>query len=226
MQITKVRIPESKYSTKCPFEMKPEGITIHNTANDASAMSEVSYMIGNNKQVSFHEAADDYRVVQGIPHNRNSWNSGDGNGFGNRKTIAIEICYSKSGGERFDKAERNGAKRVAQILKEYNWGIDKVGKHQDRSGKYCPHKTLDLGWGRFLNLIRAELGEEIRIENTTIQQPVVNAKTNVKYQVFANNRWYNDIVNYNEQNDMGYAGIFRTSNKRFKREYCTEMKQM
>ena len=159
MELTIVKMPQNKYSIKCPYEMEPEGITVHNTANDASAMAEVSYMIGNNNQVSFHEAVDDYRVVQGVLHNRNTWNSGDGSkGFGNRKTISIEICYSKSGGERFDKAERNAVKRIAQILKEHNWGIEKVGKHQDRNKKYCPHKTLDLGWERFLNMIKEELG--------------------------------------------------------------------
>ena len=105
--------------------MKPEGISVHNTANDASAMSEVSYMIRNNNKVSFHEAIDDYRSVQGINHNRNAWHSGDGAGFGNMKTIGIEICYSKSGGERFEKAERNAAERIAYLMRQYGWGLDK-----------------------------------------------------------------------------------------------------
>lgn len=158
MQITKVNCPQYKYSTKCPYEMIPEGITVHNTANDASAMAEISYMLGNNNQVSFHYAVDDYRIVQGIDENRNTWNSGDGGkGFGNRKTIAIEICYSKSGGERFDKAEDLAAEFIASILKKYGWGIEKVGKHQDRNGKYCPHRTLDLGWERFINKVKSHL---------------------------------------------------------------------
>ena len=158
MQITKVNCPKYKYSTKCPYEMIPEGITVHNSANDASAMSEVSYMLGNNNQVSFHYAVDDYRIVQGIDENRNTWNSGDGgNGFGNRKTISIEICYSKSGGERFDKAEDLAAEFIASILKKYGWGIEKVGKHQDRNGKYCPHRTLDFGWEIFINKIKSHL---------------------------------------------------------------------
>ena len=54
MQITKVVCPESKYAIKCPYEMNPEGIAVHNTYNDASAMSEISYMLGNNNKVSFH----------------------------------------------------------------------------------------------------------------------------------------------------------------------------
>lgn len=76
MQITNVVCPESKYPIKCPYTMEPEYITVHNTANDASAMSEVSYMLGNNNKVSFHAAVDNERVVTGIPFNRNTWNAG------------------------------------------------------------------------------------------------------------------------------------------------------
>ena len=46
------------------------------------------------------------------------------------------------------------------ILKEHNWGIDRVKKHQDWSGKYCPHRTLDLGWQRFLNKVQRHLDEQ------------------------------------------------------------------
>ena len=163
MQITNVICPENKYSIKCPYEMIPDGIVIHNTANDASAMSEVSYMLGNNNKTSFHVAVDNERVVTAIPFNRNTWNAGDGkNGKGNRTKISIEICYSKSGGERFEEAEDLCASYVAYLLKQYNWGIDKVSKHQDYSGKYCPHRTLDMGWERFLNKIKSHL--EIQLQ--------------------------------------------------------------
>lgn len=166
MLVTKVVMPQEKYSIKCPYSMKPEGISIHNTANDASAMSEVSYMIRNNNQVSFHEAIDDYRVVVGIEHNRNAWHAGDGHGFGNMRTIGIEICYSKSGGEKFEKAERNAAERIAYLMKQYGWNLDNItderhtiGTHQNRSGKYCPHRTLDNGLERFYDMIREEYRE-------------------------------------------------------------------
>ena len=62
-------------------------------------------MISNNYQTSFHFAVDDKEVVQGLPLDRNGWHAGDGNGKGNREGIAIEICYSLSGGERFLQAE-------------------------------------------------------------------------------------------------------------------------
>ena len=154
MQITKMLVPQNKYDIKCPYEMNPEFIIVHNTANDASAMAEISYMIGNNNKVSFHCAVDNTRIVQGIPFNRNSWNAGDGkNGDGNRKGISIEICYSKSGGEKFKDAERLSAEYIAYLLKQYKWEIDKVKKHQDFSNKDCPHRTLEEGWQKFLNLI-------------------------------------------------------------------------
>lgn len=83
---------------------------------------------------------------------------GDGrNGTGNRKSIGIEICYSKSGGERFEQAEKLAAEYTAMLLKQYGWGIDRVRTHQSWSGKYCPHRTLDMGWERFLNMVRSYL---------------------------------------------------------------------
>ncbi len=160
MKIIQKLVPQSKYDIKCPYTMNPEFIVVHNTANDASARNEVKYMINNNSSTSFHYAIDDKEIVQGIPENRNAFHAGDGrNGKGNRKGLSIEICYSKSGGPRFIQAEKNAAKFIASKLKEKNWGIDKVKKHQDFSGKYCPHRTLDMGWQRFLDMVQNELNK-------------------------------------------------------------------
>ena len=137
MDIIKDLVDESKWGIKCPYEMKAEFIVVHNTANDASARDEISYMKRNNKEVSYHYAIDDKEIVQGIEENRNAWHAGDGNGRGNRKGIAIEICYSKSGGKRFDDAERLTAKFIAKKLKEKGWGIEQVKKHQDFANKFC-----------------------------------------------------------------------------------------
>ena len=114
----------------------------------------------NNSSTSFHIAVDDIEAVQGIPFDRNSWNAGDGtNGNGNRNGIAIEICYSKSGGDKWEKAKTNAVELIVQLLNQYGWGIEQVKKHQDFSGKYCPHRILDEGWEGFLNRIREKLGQ-------------------------------------------------------------------
>ena len=184
MKIIQNLAPQSKYSIKCPYSMVPEQVTVHNTDNDASAKNEIAYMIRNNKKVSFHYAADDKEIIQGIPENRNGWHAGDGhNGYGNRKTIGIEICYSMSGGERFIKAEQNAAKLVADILKRYNWGIDKVKRHKDWSGKNCPARTMQMGWQRFLDMVSAELkGKEESV-------PVKDLTTNVVYYEACHNSY-------------------------------------
>lgn len=147
-------VPKDKYAIKCPYTRTPTRVVIHNTANDAPAANEISYMRYNDLEISFHYAVDDVNIVQGIPENRNAGASGDGHGKGNMEGIHIEICYSKSGGEKFDKAEQNAAEFTASLLKKYGWGIDKVTKHRDYDGKYCPHRTLDRGWQRFLSMVK------------------------------------------------------------------------
>ena len=172
-------VDNSKYNIKCPYSMTPIGICVHNTANDASARNEVSYMCSNNNEVSFHIAIDDKEVVQGLPLNRNAWACGDGStGNGNRKYIQIEICYSKSGGTRFTNAEKLASKEIAKLLKQYGWTINNVKKHQDFSGKYCPHRTLDLGWQRFLNMIQAELNALNKPSTGKIYRVQVGAYSN------------------------------------------------
>lgn len=175
-------VASENYSIKCPHSMTAEFIVVHNTANDATAENEVAYMIRNKNQVSFHYAVDDQEVVQGVPITRNTWHAGDGNGEGNRKGISIEICYSKSGGTRFDQAEKNAAHFIATLLRERQWGIEKVKKHQDFRNKYCPHRTLDKGWNGFIQMIKSYLndisvtsssgfkvGEKVRVKESATQ---------------------------------------------------------
>ena len=203
MEVRQMLVDTSKYSIKCPYTMTPTRIVVHNTANDASANNEISYMRSNNNETSFHFAVDDKEVVQGIPLNRNAWHAGDSHGKGNMEGIAIEICYSKSGGDRFIKAEQNAAKFIAQLLKERDWGIDKVTKHQDYSGKYCPHRTLDMGWERFLNMIRAELGEAQVNTSTSSKEPNYTGK--ITYQSYDNKKGY-WLPEVNSHNPNDYAG--------------------
>jgi hypothetical protein len=158
INVRQMLVPSSNYKFKCPNKMIPEYITIHNTYNDASAENEVRYMIHNTNQTSFHFAVDDKEVIQGVTLDRNAWHTGDGSGNGNRKSIGIEICYSKSGGTKYYQAEGLAIQFVAQLLHERGWGMERVKKHEDWSGKHCPHRILDEGrWDQFLNSIKTEL---------------------------------------------------------------------
>lgn len=151
-------INSSKYSLKCPYTMTPIGVAVHNTANDAPAKNEVSYMKSNSSSTSFHVAIDDVEAIQAIPFDRNAFAAGDGSsGTGNRKYIHVEICYSRSGGTKFIESEKRAAKEIASLLKQFGWTTANLKKHQDFSGKYCPHRTLDMGWTRFVNMVQVEL---------------------------------------------------------------------
>lgn len=198
VKIVQKLVSSNKYNIKCPYEMIEEYITVHNTNNDASAENEISYMNNNNNKVSFHFAVDDIQAVQGLPLDRNGWHAGDGNGTGNRKSIAIEICYSKSGGDKFIKAEQNAAKLIAQLLKERGWGINRVKKHQDWSNKYCPHRTLDLGWDRFIKMIEIKLNESTSNQITTSKNNEVNIYYRAKTK---ENGWLPEVKNLED-----YAG--------------------
>lgn len=160
ISVRKNLVAASKYSVKCPYSMNAKYITFHNTANDASADAEIRYMIGNTSSTSYHFAVDDKEVVQGIPTDRNAFHCGDGDGAnsGNRTSIGVEVCYSKSGGARYKAAEKLAIKFIAQLLKDRGWGVDRVRKHQDWSGKYCPHRVLAEGrWEEVKAAIAAEL---------------------------------------------------------------------
>ena len=157
-------LSSAKYDLKVPVESCAKDmkyIVVHNTANDASAANEVAYMIRNDSSTSFNAAVDDKEIVVGIPLSRGAFAAGQRGG--NAHGIHIEICYSLSGGTRFDKAEKNAAEYIAKLLTERKWDISHVKKHQDFDGKYCPHRTLDKGWARFLNEGRQK-GDKDRCE--------------------------------------------------------------
>lgn len=181
MKITQMMCPESQYKLKCPRVTEKKVIIVHNTDNNASAMAEVSYMIGNSRSTSFHAAVDEDRIVQGIPEERNTWSCGDGsNGFGNNYGYSIEICRNRydSDHDKFIQAEKNAAEYIAFLLHTWGLGIDKVTQHHDYNGKNCPSKTRKLGWDRFLKMIQAELDEyNVVVGDYEVVAPVKGYKT-------------------------------------------------
>ncbi|MGE8004057.1 peptidoglycan recognition protein family protein [Lysinibacillus sp. NPDC093216] len=178
----------SKYPIKSPYTMVPQYITVHNTANDAPASNEIKYMFSNSNEVSYHVAVDDKEVIQAIPFNRNAWHCGDGGGSkdpnalkkGNRISIGVEICYSKSGGARYAAAEENAVQYIAKLLKQYGWGIDRVKKHQDWSGKYCPHRILSENrWNSFLKRIEQAMKPTTQIITPTQPKEEANMENSL-----------------------------------------------
>lgn len=171
LQITQMLVPVSKYDIKCPYYMDPEGVTIHETGNKVSAMAEISYMIGNNYEISYHFAVDDKHAVQGLPLNRNGWHAGDkATGRGNRKTIGVEHCYNWDGvrttkndsvyNPLYQESLKNGIKLVANLFIQFpSWGVPEHGKniwrHYDHSKKNCPQRLIEEGrWNWYVAQVK------------------------------------------------------------------------
>jgi len=138
--------------------MTPTTITIHSTGNlESTAKNERSWLTNptNDRVASWHICVDEKEAVEAIPLDEVAYHAG--NNTGNRSSISIEICES---GNR-EKTVENAVKLVAKLLKERGWGIDRLRRHYDWSGKICPQIFYDggkwTGWTKFKNDVNKEL---------------------------------------------------------------------
>ena len=139
-------------------------ITVHQTGNtnrgaNADMHARLQYN-GNSRSASWHEQVDDKECVQSFAHTAKCWHGGDGRtGAGNNESIAIEICVNSDGD--YTRAVRNGARRVAQLMKMYNIPISRVVQHNHWSGKACPAQIRagknGINWSAFLKIVQEEL---------------------------------------------------------------------
>jgi N-acetylmuramoyl-L-alanine amidase CwlA len=143
--------------------MAPTTITIHNTGNaNSTAAGERAWLVNpsNVRTASFHSVVDEREVIECLPLNEVGWHAGDGNGPGNRQSIGVEICESGNYAKTLD----NAAAYVAGLLKERGWGVDRLRRHYDWSGKICPRLMYDggkwTGWAAFKAAVAAKLSEE------------------------------------------------------------------
>lgn len=159
-------IPRSTPHNRRPaLPMTATTITIHNTGNGkSSAINERLWLTNpsNDRTASYHKVIDEYGVIECIPDNENAWHSGDGSGVesGNRTSIGVEICESGNYAQTLESA----VQLVAKMLKERGWGVDRLRRHWDWSGKVCPRLMYDggkwTGWGAFKQRVQVELNKE------------------------------------------------------------------
>ena len=160
MQYTVDHIPNTTPCNRRPgLAMLPQYITIHSTGNPSStARNERAWLTNPSNKVtaSWHIVVDEKEAVEAIPLNEVAWHAGDGSGQGNRASIGIEICES---GNRAKTLE-NAAKLTAKLLKERGWGVDRLRRHYDWSGKICPRILQPnnwAGWEQFKRDVQKEL---------------------------------------------------------------------
>ena len=112
------------------------GVTIHNTDRIKTAAGTTpaeqytrATVNGNMKTVRVHYYVDSTCAWQNLPLSLSGWHAADGNGNGNRRTIAIE-CIMNGNGDAADKrAEENAARLAAALLKQHGLGINHLYTH-------------------------------------------------------------------------------------------------
>jgi N-acetylmuramoyl-L-alanine amidase len=158
-------------------------ITIHETANtdegaDAQAHANLQSN-GNARDASWHYSVDDHSAFQSYEDTIQCWHAGDGQGNGNLNSIAIEICVNK--GASFSAACQNAASLTADLLKKYDLDISRVVQHNKWSGKDCPNWLREgdhwVTWDEFLDMVRAELGDDSGEPAPTPKPPASGALT-------------------------------------------------
>lgn len=134
---------------------KVGGVTVHNTDGGANAetYTRATYPNQNMKDCRVHYYVDDREAWQNLREDEVGWHAGDGKGNGNETTISIEIIMQGKAIANDAKAEENGALLAALLLHRHGLGIDKLYKHQDWSGKYCPAYILPH-WAAFTDKVQ------------------------------------------------------------------------
>lgn len=191
----KDHIPKTTpYNRRPSLALAPATITIHNTGNPTStAANERTWLTNptNNRVASYHIVIDAKEAIECLPLSEVGWHAGDGSGVnsGNRTSIGIEICERDSSLAEYAQALTNAVHLVAKLLKERGWGVDRLRRHYDWSGKNCPRlMNIDgkwTGWKQFAERIEAKL-KELKGENkemTEAERKEVDAlKQTVKVQ--------------------------------------------
>src|SRR5690625_2462234 len=151
-------IPKNTPNNRRPGTyMAPSTITIHGAANPTSkAKNERGWLTNptNNRKASYHYVVDAVDIIEVIPSTEVAYHSGDSEG--NRSSIGVEICEIN-----YDQSLSNAVKFIAKMLNDRGWGVDRLRRHHDWSGKNCPRLMNNDGrwsrWEAFKNEVQAEL---------------------------------------------------------------------
>lgn len=177
-------VDKSNYAVKCPYVIQKAFPVVHNAGTpgdpDAATLTQ-SMLNAKNDNTSWHFSVDEKTIVQNLPLNRNCFAQGDfSTGWKSKNGISVEICRDM-GSELFEKSELASCVLIADLLYQNGWKASDIKKHQDfdmkdANGnifhKYCPHKTLNFGWDRYIQMVQKKYDELIEFLNPkSVEEP-------------------------------------------------------
>ncbi len=132
-------------------ENKAKYIVIHETDNfaeGAGARKHAEAQAAGHLSTSVHYYAGSDGVYQAAAHTDGVWAIGkeyDGEhsikDATNRNTINVEICVNSDGD--YAKARQNAIELVKHLIQTTGIPAERVIRHHDARGKYCPRKMMD-----------------------------------------------------------------------------------
>jgi len=174
----------------------PVYIVIHETDNYAKGAgarrhAEAQFLGHLSTSVQYYSGSDG--IYQAAEHTDGTYAIGIEYGgnhavhdANNRNTINIEICVNSDGD--YTKARQNAIELVKYLMQVTGIPADRVIRHYDAKGKYCPRKMMDSPelWEDFKkqNSGQGGAGEEaVQPENKKPEKPAENNQKEVWYRV-------------------------------------------
>lgn len=211
MYVFKKRIAHrSNYGSKRVLS-KIKYIVIHYTSNDGdSDEGNGNYFSNHIVKASAHYFVDGDSITQSVPDDYiaysvggQKWNdcnkTGGGKFYGqctNSNSISIELCDEvRNGISDFTPATiENVVELTKSLMKKYNIPINRVIRHFDVNGKYCPKPFMDnKKWQDFKNLI-TESGELTMSQYEELKSLITTLTKKVESIEKSTEKVYNYIV--------------------------------
>ena len=115
-----------------------DGMAVHYTATSASAHNNLVYFSRAGANASAHLFVDkDGTIRQSVRFEDTAW--AVGNFAQNQRTVSVEVV---SAGEDFTEAQINALAQIYEYLRA-TYGITRVIRHYDVTGKRCPAPYVD-----------------------------------------------------------------------------------
>ena len=163
---------------------QPEYIVVHYTANKGdTAKNNADYFAREDVGASANYFVDESEIWQSVADTDTAWHCGGsrqsnqgGTFYGkcqNSNSIGVEICMNNKLGAVRQRSIKAAAELVRYLMQRYDVPIDRVIRHYDVTGKYCPGPMVDnsMLWESFKKSLTQEEDERMKTYTHTDQMP-------------------------------------------------------
>lgn len=143
-------------------------IVVHYTSNKGdTAKNNADYFAREKVGASAHFFVDETEVWESVPENYIAWHCGakqyKHSECRNTNSIGVEICMNDRAGKVRQGSIDHAARLVRELMQRYKIPPERVLRHYDVTGKYCPRPMVDNPalWQAFKNkLTEIEVEQE------------------------------------------------------------------